>query len=124
MSDFFACVDGILEGRILEWFAISSSSRPHFVQWRREWQRRGKKSFLSEECKEIEENNRMKKTRDHFKKTGDIKGTFHSRMHTVVRNGKNLVEATEVKKKPHEHTEKLNKQRGLNDWVTTLCSLT
>ena len=46
-------------------------------------------------------------------------------MHTVkVRNGKNLVEATEVKKKAHEYTEKLSKQRGLNDWVTTLCLLT
>ena len=126
MGDFlpFYTVDGVLEGRIFEWFAISSSSRPHFVQWRRRWQRRDKKSFLSEECKETEENNRIRKTRDHFKKIGDTKGTFHSRIHTVkVRNVKNLVEATEVKKRPHEYTEKLNKE-VLMTWVTTMCSLT
>ena len=94
MSDFFAFVDGILEGRILEWFAISSSSRPHFVQWRREWQRRGKKSFLSEECKEIEENNRMKKTRDCFKKIRDTKGTFHAKMDTI--KDRKVIDLTEV----------------------------
>ena len=50
--------------------------------------RRDKKAFLSDQCKEIEENNRMGKTRDFFKKTGDIKGAFHARMDTIRdRNG-------------------------------------
>ena len=59
MGDFlpFHTVDVALEARILEWFVISSSSEPHFVQWRREWQRRAEKAFLSEQCKEIEETN-------------------------------------------------------------------
>ena len=61
--------------------------------------RRDKKAFLSEQCKEIEENNRMGKTRELFKKIGDIKGTFHARMGTIEdRNSKNLTEAEEIKK--------------------------
>ena len=53
-----------------------------------------KKAFFGEQCKEIEENNRMGKTRDHFKKIGDTKGTFHAKMGTIKdRNGKNLAEA-------------------------------
>ena len=60
--------------------------------------RRDKEAFLNEQCKEIEENNRMRKTRDLFKKTGDTKGTFHSRMGTMKdRNGKDLTEAGEIK---------------------------
>ena len=60
---------------------------------------RDKKAFLSEQCKEIEENNRTGKTRDLFKKIGDIKGTFHARMYTIKdRNSKGLTEAEEVKK--------------------------
>ena len=55
--------------------------------------RRDKKAFLSDQCKEIEENNRMGKTRDHFKKTRDIKGTFHAKMGLIKdrnrRGGKN-----------------------------------
>ena len=59
-----------------------------------------KKVFLSEQCKEIEENNRMGKTRDLFKKTGEIKGTFHAKMGSIKdRNGKNLTEAEEIKKR-------------------------
>ena len=62
-------------------------------------ERRDKKAFLSEQCKEIEENNRMGKTRDLFKKTGDTKGTFHAKMGTIKdRNGKDLTEAGEIKK--------------------------
>ena len=57
------------------------------------------KAFLNEQCKEIEENSRMRKTRDSFKKTEDIKGTFHERMGTIKdRNGKDLTEAEETKK--------------------------
>ena len=59
--------------------------------------RRDKQAFLSDQCKEIEENNRMGKTRDLFKKTGDIKGTFHASLSTTKdRNGKDLIE--EIKK--------------------------
>ena len=61
--------------------------------------RRDKKAFLSDRCKEIEENNRMGKTRDLFKKIRDIKGTFHAKMGTIKdRNGKDLTEAEEIKK--------------------------
>ena len=61
--------------------------------------RRDKKAFLSEQCKEIEENNKMGKTRDLFKKTGDTKGTFHAKMDTIKdKNGKDLTKAEEIKK--------------------------
>ena len=60
--------------------------------------RRDKKASLSDQCKEIEEINRMEKTRDLFKKTGDIKGTFHARMGTIKdRNHKDLTAAEEIK---------------------------
>ena len=62
--------------------------------------RRDKKAFLSDQCKEIEENNRMGKTKDLFKKTEDIKGTFHSRMGTIKdRSNMDLMEAEEIKKR-------------------------
>ena len=62
--------------------------------------RRDKKAFLSDQCKEIEENNRMGKTRDLFKKIRDIKGTFHVKMGTIKdRNSKDLTEAEEIKKR-------------------------
>ena len=62
--------------------------------------RRDKKAFLSDQCKEIEENNRMGKTRDLFKKIRDTKGTFHVRNSMIKdRNGKNLTEAEEIKKR-------------------------
>ena len=68
---------------------------------------RNKKAFLSEQCKEVEENNRMGKTmrknRDLFKKTGHINGTFHARMGTINdRNSKNLTEAEDIKKRWQE----------------------
>ena len=62
--------------------------------------RRDKKAFLSDQCKEIEENNRMGKTRDLFKKIRDIKGSFHARMGMIKdRNGMDLTEAEEIKKR-------------------------
>ena len=62
--------------------------------------RRDKKAFLSDQCKEIEENNRMQKTRDLFKKIRDTKGTFHAKMGTIKdRNGMNLTEAEDIKKR-------------------------
>ena len=68
--------------------------------------RRDKKAFLSEQCKEAKENNRMGKTRDLFKKTRDIKGTFHARTGIIKdRNGKDLTEAEKIKKTWQEYTE-------------------
>ena len=70
--------------------------------------RNDKKAFLSDQCKEIEENNRMGKTRDLFKKIRNTKGPFHAKMVTLnARNGMNLTEAEDVKKKWHEYTEEL-----------------
>ena len=74
-----------------------------------------KKAFLSDQCKEIEENNRMGKTRDLFKKTRNSKGTFHTKMGTIKdRNGMDLTEAEDIKKTWQEYTEELHK-RHLND---------
>ena len=68
--------------------------------------RRDKKAFLKDQCKEIEENNRMGKTRDLFKKIRDTKGTFHAKMGTVKdRNGTDLTEAEDIKKRWQEYTE-------------------
>ena len=73
--------------------------------------RRDKKAFLSDQCKEIEENNRMGKTRDPFKKIRDSKGTFHAKIGTIKdRNGMDLAEAEDIKKRWQEYTEKLHKK--------------
>ena len=76
--------------------------------------RREKEAF-NEQCKEVEENNRMGKTRDPFKKIGDIKGLFQARMGMIKdRRGKDLTEAEEIKKRWQEYTEELYK-KSLND---------
>ena len=73
--------------------------------------RRDKKAFLSDQCKEIEENNRMGKTRDLFKKIRAIKGNFHAKMGTIKdRNGMDLTEAEDIKKRWQEYTEELCKK--------------
>ena len=70
--------------------------------------RRDKKAFLSDQCKEIEENNRMGKTRDLFKKIRDIKGIFHAKMGSIKdRNGMDLTEAEDIKERWQEYTEEL-----------------
>ena len=70
--------------------------------------RRDKKAFLSDQCKEIEEINRMGKTRDLFKKIRDTKGTFHAKMGSIKdRNGLDLTEAEGIKKRWQEYTEEL-----------------
>ena len=75
--------------------------------------KRDKKAFLSDQCKEIEENNRMGKTRDLFKKIRDTKGTFHAKMGTIKdRNGMDLREAEAIKKRWQEYTEELYKKRS------------
>ena len=73
--------------------------------------RRDKKAFLSNQCKEIEENNRMGKTRDLFKKIRDTKGIFHAKMGSIKdRNGMDLTEAEDIKKRWQEYTEELYKK--------------
>ena len=73
--------------------------------------RRDKKAFFSDQCKEIEENNRMGKTRDLFKNIRDTKGTFHAKMGSIKnRNGMDLTEAEDIKKRWQEHTEELYKK--------------
>ena len=73
--------------------------------------RRDKKAFLSSQCKETEENNRMGKTRDLFKTIVDIKETFHAKMGSVKdRNGMDLTEAEDIKKRWQEYAEELQKQ--------------
>ena len=73
--------------------------------------RRDKKDFLSNQCKEIEENNRMGKTRDLFKKIRDIKGIFQAKMGSIKdRNGMDLTEAEDIKKRWQEYTEELYKK--------------
>ena len=77
--------------------------------------RRDKKAFLSDQCKEIEENNRIEKTGDLFKKIRDAKGTFHTKMGTIKdRNSVDVTEAEDIKKRWKEYTEELNK-RDLHD---------
>ena len=77
--------------------------------------RRDKKAFFSDQCKEIEENNKMGKTRDLFKKIRDTKGTFHAKMSSIKdRNGTDLTEVENIKKKWQEYTEELYK-KYLND---------
>ena len=72
--------------------------------------RRDKKAFLSDQCKEIEKNSRMGKTRDLFKKIRDTKGTFHAKISTIKdRNFMNLTEAEDIKKKWQEYTELYHK---------------
>ena len=80
---------------------------------RKAW--RDKKDFLSDQCEEIEENNRMGKTRDLFKKIRDSKGTFHAKMGSIKdRNGMDLTEAEDIKKRWQEYTENYTKT-DLND---------
>ena len=73
--------------------------------------RRDKKAYFSDKCKEIEENNRMGKTRDLFKKIRDPEGTFHANMALIKdRNGLDLTEAEDIKKRWQEYTEELSKR--------------
>ena len=92
--------------------------RERYIQLNAEFQgiaRTDKSAFLNEQGKDIEENNRMGKTTDLFKKIGDIKGTFHARMGMIKdRNETDLTEAEEIKKRWQEYTEELYK-KGLND---------
>ena len=72
---------------------------------------REKKALISDQCKEIEENNKMEKPRDHFKKIRDTKETFHAKMGSIKnRNGMDLTEVEDIKKRWQEYTEELYKK--------------
>ena len=84
-----------------------------------------KKAFLSDQCKEIEDNKKMEKTRDLFKKIRDTKGTFHIKMGTIKdRNGMDLTEAEDIKKKWQEYREELYKKIFTTQVIMMGCSLT
>ena len=87
----------------------SKSEKERYIHLNAEFQRiarRDKKAFLSDQCKEIEENNRMGKTRDLFKKVRDTKGTFHAKIGSIKdRNGMDLTEAEGIKTRWQEYTE-------------------
>ena len=86
--------------------------------------RRDKKAFLSDQCKEIEENNRMGKTRDFFKKIRDTKGTFHAKMGTIKdRNGMDLTKVEDIRKRWQEYTEVLYR-KDLHDPDNHDCVIT
>ena len=94
--------------------AKSKGEKERYTHLKGEFQRtakRDKTAFLSDQCKETEENNRMGKTRDLFKKIGDTKGTFHA---IKDRNGMDLTEAEDIKNRWQEYTEELYKN-GLHD---------
>ena len=81
--------------------------------------RRDKKAFLSKQCKEIEENNRIGKTRGLFKKIRDTKGTFHAKMSSIKdRNGKDLTEAEDINKRWQEYTKELYKKSFMTQIIT------
>ena len=92
----------------------SKGEKERYIHLNAEFQRRArrdKKAFLCDQCKEIEENSRMGKTRDLFKKIRDTKRTFHSKMgSTKYRNGMDLIEVEDIKKRWQENTEKLYKK--------------
>ena len=94
--------------------AKSKGEKERYTHLNAEFQRiakRDKKAFLSDQCKEIEENNRMQKTRDLFNKIRDTKGTFHAKMGSIKdRNGMDLGEAEDIKKRWQEYTEELYKK--------------
>ena len=88
--------------------------KERYTHFNTEFQRiakRDEKAFLGDQCKEIEENNRMGKTRDLFKKTRDTKGAFHAKMGSIKdRKGMDLTEAEDIKKRQQEYTEELYKK--------------
>ena len=83
--------------------------------------RRDKKAFLCDQCKEIEENKKMGKTRDHFKKIRDTKGTFHAKMGTIKeQNSMDLTESEDIKKRWQKYTEELYKKKIFMNQIITI----
>ena len=107
--------------------AIGKGEKERYTHLNEEFQRiarRDKKVFLSDQCKEIEENNRMGKTTDLFKKTRGTKGTFHAKMGTIKdRNCMALTEAEDTKKRWQEYTEELYKKIFMTQITTMVWSL-
>ena len=100
----------------------SKREKERYKQLNAEFQRRArgdKKAFLTDQCKNIELNNRMGKTRDLFKKIRDTKGTFHAKMGSIKdRNGMDLTEAEDIKKSWQEYTEELYKKIFMTKIIT------
>jgi len=101
--------------------AKSKGEKERYKHLNAEFQRlakRDKIAFLSNECKEIVENNRMEKTRDLFKKNRDTKGTFHAKMGSIKdRNDMDLTEAEDIKKRWQEYTEELYKKKSFTTQI-------
>ena len=101
----------------------SKGERERYIQLNSDFQRiagRDKKVFFNEQCLIIEENNKEGKTRDPFRKIGNIKGTFCPKMATIKdRNGRDLVDAEEIKRRWKEYMEELYK-KDLMSWITTM----
>ena len=104
--------------KIILYFKKKKGEKERYIHLNAEFQRIARKDmkvFLSDRCKEIEENNRMGKTRDLFKKIRDTKGNFHAKMSSIKdRNGIGLTEAEDIKKRWQEYTEELYK-KNLHD---------
>ena len=104
--------------------AKSKGEKERYTHLNAEFQRiarRDKKAFLHDQCKEIKENNRMGKTRDLFKKIRDTKGQFHAKMGTIKdRNGMDITEAEDIKKRWQEYTEELYKKELMTQITTTV----
>ena len=108
--------EGVLKVMVVQTW---SSGAPSRREQQERIARRDKKAFLSNQCKDIEENNKIGKTRDLIKKIGEIKGTIHARMGMIKdRNDKDLTEAEEIKKRWQEITEVY--KTGLNDLDTMM----
>ena len=94
--------------------------KERYTHWNAEFQRiaRKDKAFLNDQCKKIKENNRLGKTRDHFKKIRDTKGTFHAKMGTMKdRNGRDPTEAEDIKRW-QQYTEELYKKDLMTQIIT------
>ena len=121
--------EGALQIAVKRREAESKGEKERYKHLNTEFQRiarRNKKAFLSNQCKEIEENDRVGKTRDLFMKIGDTKGTFHAKMGSIKdRNGMDLTEAEDIKKRWQECTEELytkdlHDQENYNGIITHL----
>ena len=108
--------------------AKGKGEKERYTHLNAEFQRisgRDKKAFVSDQCKEIEENNRVGKTRDLFKKLRDTKGIFHAKMGSIKdRNGMDLTEAEDIKKRWQEYTEELYKKIFMTQITTMVSSAT
>jgi len=105
-----------------------NAEKERYTHLNAEFQRitkKDKKAFLSDQCKKIEDNNRMGKTRDLLKKITDTKGTFHDKMGTIKdRNGMDLTEAEDIKKRWQQYTEELYKKTFMTQIIMMVWLLT